>query len=131
MENKEKIRLEYAINASPKLIYNRISTPSGLSEWFCDDVNIEKKCYKFIWDRSEQYAKLLQKKENQSIRFRWVEDLEDEEEDDFYFELKISQDELTGDVMLTVTDFAEADEVEETTDLWNKQIEQLKYGLGA
>ena len=36
---KEKFELEFPLRASPKMLFPFLSTPSGLSEWFCDDVN--------------------------------------------------------------------------------------------
>jgi uncharacterized protein YndB with AHSA1/START domain len=121
---KNKFELEYSINSSPKILYNRLSTPGGLSEWFADDINIQGSTYTFIWDGSEQQAELVTKKENQLVKFKWTED------DDGYFEFKIRQDELTGEVALIVTDFAEDDEKDDAIDLWNTQISELKHALG-
>ena len=122
---KKKIELEYAINSSPKILYTRLSTPSGLSEWFADDINILGDTYTFIWEGNGQEAKLLSKKDNHSIRFRWIE-----EDDDSFFEFKIHKDELTGDVALIITDFADDDEKEDTIDLWDTQISKLKHTIG-
>jgi len=127
MAETKKIELEFPINVSPKVLYYRLSTPSGLSEWFADDVNLKDNVFTFFWEGNDQKAKLLHKKDNKSIRFRWL-DVEDEE---IYFEFRISQDDLTGDVSLLVTDFAEEDEIEDTTELWEKQIAGLKRNLGS
>ena len=75
---KNKYELEYSINSSPKILYTRLSTPGGLAEWFADDINIQGNIYTFIWEGTEQSAELLSKKDNQSVRFKWVDD-EDEE----------------------------------------------------
>lgn len=80
-----------------------------------------------MWDGSEQEAELVSKKDNKFIRFRWI----DEEDEDAYFEFNINVDELTGDTALVVTDYAEEDEMEGSIELWNQQIEQLKHGLGS
>jgi len=125
---KNKIELEYSINSSPKILYTRLSTPSGLSEWFADDINIQGDKYTFIWEGNGQEAKLLNKKENLLIRFKWIDD--EDEDDDSFFEFKIHKDELTGDVALIVTDFAEDDEKEDTIDLWDTQISKLKHTIG-
>ena len=71
-------------------------TPSGLSEWFADNVNSRGEDFTFIWDDSEEYAKLLQKKTNEKVRYRWMNDEDDQ--DDCYFEFKIVVDEITKDV---------------------------------
>lgn len=123
---KTKFELEYTINSSPKVLFNRLSTPGGLAEWFADDVNIKGKVYTFIWNGTEQQAKLIQKKENLYIRFQWIDDNEDKT----YFEFRITTDELTGDVALLITDFAEDDEKDDAIDLWDTQIAELKHVLG-
>jgi uncharacterized protein YndB with AHSA1/START domain len=125
--SKVKIELEYIMHTSPAILFNRLSTPSGLSEWFADDVNLVGKLYTFVWDGSEEKAELVLKKENKIIRFRWVE----EESDIAYFEYKIEVDELTGDTALVVVDFAEPDEKKDTIELWNQQVEVLMHGLGS
>ena len=55
-ELKEKIELEYTLNTSPGILFNRLATPSGLSEWFADDVMVDGKIFTFIWKGSEQRA---------------------------------------------------------------------------
>lgn len=125
MTDKIRIQLEYVINCSPKVLYNRLSTASGLAEWFADDVRVKGKFYTFIWEGSEQTAEMTLHKENKLVRFTWVD------EKDTYFEFKITRDELTGDVSLLVYDFCEKDETEETGKLWNTQVADLKHILGS
>ena len=127
MSEKIKIQLEYIINCSPKVLYNRLNTASGLAEWFAENVTVKGKEFTFIWEGVEQYAEKTLHKENQMVRFNWL----DEENDGSYFEFRITQDELTNDVSLIVVDFADEDEVEETKDLWNTQIADLKHILGS
>ena len=91
-------------------------------------MHIRQDIYTFFWDGSEQTAKLLKKKENQFVRFHWL----DNEKDDSYFEFTIQVDDLTNDVSLIVTDFAEDEkEQEENTLLWDTQVESLKHALGS
>jgi len=122
---KEKYQLEFTLNTAPKLLYTRLSTPSGLSEWFADDVHLNGKNFTFIWDKSEQVAKMLMKKANEYIRFQWID-----EDDESFFEFRIAKDELTGDVALIITDFAEEDEVEDSKGLWDSQIGELRRAIG-
>ncbi|EPR73498.1 hypothetical protein ADIWIN_1528 [Winogradskyella psychrotolerans RS-3] len=129
MDDKEKYEMEFVIQASPALIYTYISTPSGLSEWFADNVNSRGELFTFIWDGSEEQAKLLSKKSGERIKFRWLND--DEEGASCYFEIRIQVDEITKDVSLMVTDFAEDDEIEEGKMLWANQISSLKQVLGS
>lgn len=125
MTGKTKIQLEYIINCSPKVLYNRLASPSGLAEWFADDVSIRGKEFTFRWKGAEEVAEVIMQKENKLVRFSWAEDPET------YFEFRITQDELTGDVSLIVTDFADDDEKEETIELWNNHINDLKHTVGS
>ena len=127
MEQKKKYEMEFPIKVSPALLYQYISTPSGMSEWYADNVNSRGEFFTFIWSESEEVAKLLSKKSPERIKFRWVED----DGTDFYFELRIQVDEITKDVSLMVTDFAEDDEIEEGKMLWENMISELKQILGS
>ena len=127
MSEKVKYEMEFPIQASPTLLYQYISTPSGLSEWYADNVNSRGEVFKFIWDGSEEQAKLLTKKNGERIKFRWLED----EDESYYFEIRIQVDEITKDVSIMITDFAEDDEVEEGKMLWENQMSDLKQVLGS
>ena len=127
MASKNIFQIEFPIRSSLRILFNQISTPSGLSEWFADNVNLNGKNYTFFWDGDEQDAELLSKKNNQSIKFRWTD-----EPKDTYFELKIVVDDITQDISLIVTDFAEDEEDEEEAKLlWDKQIEKLRQSIGS
>lgn len=127
MSEKVKIELEFQLNTSPKILYNCLSTPSGLSDWFADNVNVKDGVYTFIWDGSEESAKLLSKKAGESIKFQWLED----EGEEYFWEFCIKIDGITKGVTLIVTDHADEDEVDESTLLWNNQINNLKNTIGA
>ncbi len=127
MSTKLKFEIEFPIQASPQLLYNYISTPSGLSEWFADNVNSRGELFTFIWDDSEEQAKLITKKSTERIKFKWL----DADDDSSYFELRIQVDGITKDVSLIVTDFSDDDEVDEAKMLWENQISSLKQVLGS
>ncbi|AXT55526.1 SRPBCC domain-containing protein [Aquimarina sp. MMG015] len=129
MSEKIKYELEFVIQSSPQLLYQYISTPSGLSEWFSDNVNSRGEMFTFIWDDSEEEAKLLSKKSGERIKFRWMAD--DEDGNDYFFELRIQVDEITKDVSLMVTDFSDDDEIDENKMLWDNMIGNLKQVLGS
>ncbi|WP_179346452.1 START-like domain-containing protein [Winogradskyella ursingii] len=129
MDDKEKFEMEFVIQASPSLIYTYISTPSGMSEWFADNVNSRGELFTFIWDGSEEQAKLLSKKSGERVKFRWLVD--DEDGSNYYFEIRIQVDEITKDVSLMITDYAEEDEIDEAKMLWDNQISSLKQVLGS
>jgi uncharacterized protein YndB with AHSA1/START domain len=126
MSDKIKFEIEFVIQSSPQMLYQYLGTPSGLSEWFADDVNSRGEKFTFIWDGSEEDAKLLKKKTDDFVKFSW-----DEDDDDSYFEMKIIVDEITKDVSLFITDFADEDEVEESKMLWTNQVSGLKQVLGS
>lgn len=128
MENKKIIKLEYPLNCSIKLLFDRLSTASGLSEWFADDVDIEGETFIFKWSKTEQRANIVSLKKEKSVRFHWIDE---DEDDEAYFEFDIFTHELTGSVSLIITDFVyQSDEID-VTDLWNKQINKLKSAIGA
>ena len=127
MSSKTFFSIEFDFHASPQLLYQYLSTPSGLSEWFANDVNIKNGIYTFYWDGSEQSAKLVTKKENKFVKYKWV----DSDEPDDYFEFKIVVDDMTSDVSLLVTDFADDEEdFEEAKLLWETQVDNLRGALG-
>ena len=123
---KNRIKLEYTINCSPNVLYKQLSTPSGLSEWFADDVNLKGNVFTFIWDGSEEQAEMISSKESKFVRFRWLAS----DDKDAFFEFKINKHELTGDVALEIVDFADEDDVDDARDLWDTQISRLKHTMG-
>ena len=129
MDEKVKFEIEFPIHASPQLLFQYISTPSGLSEWFADNVNSRGELFTFIWDGSEESAKMLTKKSGERIKFKWLNGEEDQ--DQCFFEIRIQVDEITKDVSLMVTDFSDEDEVDEAKMLWENQISSLKQVLGS
>lgn len=126
--DKVKFTIEFPINSSKGVLYNCMSTPSGLSEWFCDDVNIKKDMHTFIWDGAEEVARLVTKKKDEFVKFKWKE--AEEEGENTFFELRIKVDDMTGDRAIIITDFAEEDEIEDSKELWMAQLENLKRVLG-
>ena len=126
MSDKIKFEIEFVIQSSPQLLYPYLATPSGLSEWFADNVNSRGELFSFIWDDSEEEAKLLKRKSDEFVKFSWAES-----DDDTYFEMKIIVDEITKDVSLFITDFAEEDELDEAKMLWTNQVSDLKQVLGS
>ncbi len=126
---KIKYELEFSITSSPQLLYQYISDPSGLSEWFADNVNSRGEYFTFIWNDSEEKAKLVTKKTDERVKFRWLD--EDGNDTDYYFEIKIIRDEITKDVSLAITDFSDEDDVDQSKLLWENQISDLKQVLGS
>jgi len=131
MSTKVKYEMEFPIQVSPSLLYQYISTPSGLSEWFADNVNSRGEVFIFIWEGSEEKAKLLSKKSGERIKLRWLAD--EEEGESYFFEMRIQVDEITKDVSLMITDYAEddEDEIKEGKMLWDNMVSDLKHVVGS
>lgn len=122
-----KFEMEFVVHSSAEMLYEFLSTPSGLSEWFCDDLNIRNGIYTFIWDDQLQQARLLKTVELQLVRFQWVD-----KTDGSYFEFRIQRDDLTNDISLIITDFADTHSERESAKLlWHSQIEKLMHVIGS
>ncbi len=129
MDSKIRYEIEFPINSSPQLLYQYISTPSGLSDWFANNVNSRGEFFTFIWDDSEEKARLSSKKTGEKVRFKWVD--ANNQDTDYFFELNILVDEITKDVSLMVIDFAYKEELSEAKLLWENQISDLKHIIGS
>ena len=124
---KTKFTIEYPLkSASLNVLWNSISTPLGLAEWFANGVKVNDNEFSFTWEDNKQTAILIQSKPTVFVRFQWEEDVDSE----YYFELKIAALELTGDLALVITDFAVSSEKDDLILLWNKQIEVLRRKTG-
>ena len=126
---KVRYEIEFPINSSPQLLYQYISTPSGLQEWFADKVNSRGEFFTFEWDDSQENARLASKKTGEKIKFKWVD--ENKIDTEYYFELRILEDEITKDVSLLIVDFAIEEELEESKQLWENQVSDLKHVIGS
>ena len=122
-----KYELEYIVHTSTPILFEFLTTPSGLSEWFCDDVNIRDNVYSFEWDNNAQKAHLIKYVEESVVRYQWTD-----KNDNSYFEFRIERDDLTNDISLIVVDFADTPEDRHSsTLLWNSQIDKLLSVLGS
>ena len=120
-----KIELEFIFKASPTILHQFFTTPSCLVRWFCDEVSIVGNHYSFFWSGSEEVAELVEKEENERLRFKW-EDADDDE----YFEVRFSRSPVTNETILNITDFCDDDEIEDQRQLWESQIKQLRQETG-
>lgn len=125
--NKEKFVVEYDFKkVSPSLLWGFLSSASGLSEWFADQVDNRDKAYTFYWNKMPQTATLLASRVGVFVRFHWDDDANGRT----FFEMRIASSELTGATILVVTDFAEPAEKEDLQGLWDNEIERLQRRLG-
>lgn len=127
--SKEKFHIEFVMgNATQNSLWRMISQVDGLSEWFADEVSMNgnENVYTFFWGKSDNQAEVIGKKPQSSIRYRWL----DEDDENVYFEFLLHKLDLSGQMTLEITDFAEPDEKGDAISLWESQIEQLKRKLG-
>jgi hypothetical protein len=129
MSSKVRYEIEFPVNSSPQLLYQYISTPSGLQEWFADSVNSRGEIFTFQWDDSQENAKLVSKKVGEKVKFKWLDS--DKKDTEYFFEIRILEDEITKDVSLMIVDFSEPDEVQESIQLWENQVSDLKHVIGS
>ncbi|MGD9978030.1 MAG: START-like domain-containing protein [Bacteroidales bacterium] len=131
LKDSNRVELEYSINSSANIIFQRLCTPHGLSEWFADNVNLHGNVFTFIWDDFAREAELVERKENKFVKFRWIntDSLLDKPS---HFTFRLIKDDITGELSLFVTEeIDESDDAEETISLWNHQISELKRVIGA
>jgi hypothetical protein len=125
-KKKMMYTLEYPIRCSPTILYEFLSTPVGLQEWFADKVDQRDTHFFFSWNGSVDTALLLEQFENSYVRYRW--DYMDEDE---FFEFRVEQSPVTNETILRITDFAEKTDLKDQERLWSSQVSDLKHRIGA
>ena len=129
---KENFVGEFEINASKAMLFPYLSTASGLSQWFADDVNIDNfnKTLIFIIDGEERVAKIDSIKTNHYVKFSFISDDENEKDNEF-IEFRLQINELTQSVFIKITEYAETEDLEESHQIWNNLLSNLKEIIGA
>ncbi len=127
MSKKQLFTLEYPVRSSPTILFEFLSTPAGLGEWFADKVDESKEhVFSFFWKDSTQKAQLVDLQHDKFVRFHWLESPKEE-----YFEFEIQKSEVTNQTILVIKDFAEKKEIKDQTQLWEYQIKDLFHRIGA
>lgn len=126
MSKKQLYTLEYPVRCSPGILFEFLSNPSALQEWFADEVNEKDGVYSFGWDGSVDLADLVDKEQDKFIRYHWQHSEEEE-----YFEFEIDKSEVTNQTILIIKDFAEKKEIKDQSQLWEYQIKELFHRLGS
>ena len=126
MAKRIKYNKEYSIRCSPAILYEFLITPAGLGEWFAEKVKQRETNFVFSWKGSEEVAELIAAEENEYVVFKW-----DWMEEDEYFEFRIEKSPVTNETILTITDFAEKNEVADQELLWSAQIHDLMHRVGS
>ncbi len=125
MSKKQQYTLEYPVRCSPSILYEFLSTPAGLQEWFADKVDERDNVFSFSWNGSTDKAEVLESEENRFIKFHWTHTPKEE-----YFEFRIERSEVTNLTILVINDFAEKKDVKDSSQLWGYQVKELFHRLG-
>jgi len=127
MSKKQLFTLEFPMRCSPQILYEFLSTPSGLQEWFADKVNEWEGVLSFSWSGgTPDKAKIIEKEQDKFIRYKWLSSDKDE-----YFEFRIEKTEISNQTILVINDFAEKADIKDQSQLWEYQVKELIYRLGA
>jgi uncharacterized protein YndB with AHSA1/START domain len=127
MSKKQLFTLEYPVRCSPSILYEFLSTPAGLGEWFADKVDENKEhVFSFSWNDSVEKAELVDKQEDKFVRFHWTHAPKEE-----YFEFAIEKSEVTNQTILIIKDFAEKKEIADQSRVWEYQIKDLFHRIGS
>ena len=123
--SKQLFTLEFPVRCSPAILYEFLSSPAGLSEWFADQVDERDGIFYFNWNGSVETANLVETEQDKFVRYRWENAPESE-----YFEMRIEKSEITNQTILVIKDFAEKKDIKDQTLLWDHQVKDLFHRLG-
>jgi len=123
--SKQLYTLEFPVRCSPSILYEFLSTPAGLGEWFADKVDERDNVFYFGWNGAFDKAEVLEHEDDKFIRFRWLEAPKGE-----FFEFSIEKSEITSQTILIVKDFAEKKDIKDQSLLWGHQVKDLFHRLG-
>jgi uncharacterized protein YndB with AHSA1/START domain len=128
---KNKFTADYQINASKKIVFQYLSTASGLEEWFADQVRInEDKHFIFNFDDEDHYARLVAIRTNSHVKFEFYDPKRTDETDNSSVEFKLDENELTQTLFLKVMDYSDVYDEEELTAIWEGMVNKLKEIIG-
>lgn len=124
---RKKFTLEYIIRSSPAILFEFLTQPTNLSQWFSEFCDSQEDIFIFGWGGSDfQRARQVEMIEEEYVKYHWEHGNKDE-----YFAFRVYKSEIANDTILEITDFADSKEIKEQTFLWDKQVEDLKHALGA
>ena len=125
MSKKQLFTIEFPVRCSPSILYEFLSTPAGLQEWFADKVDERDNVFSFSWNGTTEKAEVLESEQEKYIRFHWTHAPKGE-----YFEFRIEKSEVTNQTILVIKDFAEKKEIKDSSQLWGYQVKDLFHRLG-
>ena len=122
-----QFQLEYIMRASPTIVYNFLTNPATLVRWFCDKVDIDGDFYKFTWNKSEEWAELVDDIEEEYLRFKF----DSSENDNEFLEFKIYSSTITDETILEIKDWCDETDIADQTLYWNNLIDRMLRAMGA
>ncbi|RYG04961.1 MAG: ATPase [Chitinophagaceae bacterium] len=125
MSKKQLFSLEFPVRCSPSILYEFLSTPAGLQEWFADKVDERDRVFSFSWNGTTEKAEQLESEAEKFVRYHWTHAPKEE-----YFEFRIEKSEVTNLTILIIKDFAEKAEIKDQSQLWDYQVKDLFHRLG-
>ena len=131
---KQKIDIEYPLaTKSPAIIWEQINSAHGLERWIADHVSEEDGIFTFTWgepwtEQDIRQAHVVEAQKFERIRLKW--DYEDEDDDESYWEMRIEKSDLTHNLNLMITDFAEDDDADGLKILWESCLDRLHRASG-
>jgi uncharacterized protein YndB with AHSA1/START domain len=118
MSKRQLFTLEFPVRCSPSILFEFLSTPAGLQEWFADKVDEWEGVYSFTWDDgAPDKAEIKEKEADRFIRYRWLHSDKAE-----YFEFRIEKTEISNQTILLIKDFADKVDVKDQSRLWQYQV---------
>ena len=124
----KKLTIEYPLTTqSPNIVWGMISTAEGMQKWLADKVIADGENLTFTWghpwtDRDTKTSQVLERSKHSYIRMKW--DYQEEDPKAFW-ELRIERSELTGNLNLLITDYADADDIEDLRGIWDDNLDRL------
>ena len=126
MTSKQLYTLEYPVRSSPAILFEFLSTPAGLQEWFAEKVDERDGVFSFTWNGSTDKAELLEMEENRFVKYRWLHAPDGE-----YFEFAVEKSEVSNQTILVIKDFAEKKDIPDQKRLWDFQVNDLFHRIGS
>ena len=125
----QKLTIEYPLSTqSPRIVWELISNAHGLQKWLADNVTEEADTLTFTWghpwtERDTKQSRVIEKEKYSYIRLLWDYH---EETPEAIWEMRIEKSDLTDELNLLITDYAQDDDEEaELRELWDANLERL------
>jgi uncharacterized protein YndB with AHSA1/START domain len=123
---RKKFTIEYIVRSSPSILFEFVTEPSKLAQWFSDTCDGNDTSIVFGWSGSRELADIVEFIEDDFVKYHWKDNKKNE-----FFSFRIYKSEISFETVLEVTDFAEEKEIKDQIRLWDSQIEELKHHIGA